>query len=121
MNRAGHVVQRDALADAAGHVVFSSFGALGVIGICTAAFMFANDAVLPISRFQHVSHQLDRGHIRPKRFERFCFSICFRRFQPRDKFAMPPEDPVVARAGHKRKGVLRTLVNRGVEFAHDVF
>src|SRR5262245_58680598 len=114
--RPAHIIKSYAFAHPGREIILCRFGALSMVSLSFAPAMAGRHSVLFVGGFQNVGHQLYRGDISPKMFQRFV-NI----FQPRYQFAMPPEGLAIAGPRHERKRIVGTIVYRRVQFAHDIF
>lgn len=116
MHRTRNFIKRDTLAHLRREIRLRSFRPLSMIHVCTFAFRAARDTVLDESRLEHVRDELQRGNISPQRLQRIRLS----RLEPLHELAMAPEHTTVTRPGKKSERLLRMIVYRGIELAHDV-
>lgn len=69
VHRARHIVERDSLTHVGRKISLRSFGAIGVIGICGPALWLGRAAAMNKRRLEHICNELQRGDVRPQRFE----------------------------------------------------
>ena len=116
MYRTRDFIKRDALAQLRREICLRRFRSLGMIHVCTFAFRSARDTVFDERRLEHISNELQRGNVSPQRLQRIRLS----RLKPLHELAMSPEHTTVTRPGKKSERLVRMIVYRRVELAHDV-
>ena len=116
MHRTRDFIKRDTLAHLRREIRLRSLRSLSMVHVCPFAFRAARDAMLDERRLKYVRNELQRGNISPQRFQR----IRLRRLKPLHELTMAPEHTTVTRPGKKSERLIRMIVYRGIELAHNV-
>lgn len=114
VHRARDFIKRDAIAHSRREIRLRCFRSVRVVPVRAFSLRPARYSMFDKRRFKHISDELERRDVSPKRFEGIGG------FETLHELPMTPEDAAIARSGKESERLFWMIVYGRVELAHDV-